>query len=120
MIPYLRPLLSREIEGPFHEDWFGMAWVTLLVPFVIWNLGQKSGPLDMHLGNYSYALYITHWPIIALMRAVLRPVTLPEALLILVMIAVVSVVFYLTVDRGWESARRKLISRLSSPDAVSG
>ena len=83
MIPYLRPLLSREIEGPFHEDWFGMAWVTLLVPFVIWNLGQKSGPLDMHLGNYSYALYITHWPIIALMRAVLRPVTLPEALLIL-------------------------------------
>ena len=119
MIPYLRPLLSREIDGPFHEDWFGMAWVTLLVPFVIWNLEQKSGPFDMHLGNYSYALYITHWPIIAFMRADLRPVTLPEALLILVVIAVVSAAFYLTVDRGWESVRRKLISRLSSPARIS-
>ena len=119
MIPYLRPLLSREIDGPFHEDWFGMAWVTLLVPFVIWNLEQKSGPLDMHLGNYSYALYITHWPIIAVMRAALRPVTFAEALLILVVIAVVSVAFYLTVDRGWESVRRKFISRLSSTARIS-
>lgn len=118
-IPYLRPLLSRAIDGPFHEDWFGMAWVMLLVPFVIWNLGQKSGPLDMHLGNYSYALYITHWPIIAFMRAALRPVTLPEALLILVVIAVVSVAFYLIVDRGWESVRRKLIHRLSGPAKIS-
>lgn len=111
LTPYLRPLLLADIAGPFNEDWFGMVWIALLTPFVIWNVQQKSGQFDMHLGNYSYALYITHWPVIALLHPVMQPLSLKDKGLILLAILVVSVTFYVTVDRGAENLRRRTILR---------
>ena len=90
-----------------------MAWVTLLVPFVIWNVQQKSSPFDMHVGNYSYALYITHWPVIAFLGPAMQPVSVLEKMFILAMIFAVSLAFYATVDRGWESVRRRAIYNLT-------
>jgi peptidoglycan/LPS O-acetylase OafA/YrhL len=109
LTPYLRPLLLRDVESPFNEDWFGMAWVAVLTPLVIWNVQQKSTALDLHLGNYSYALYITHWPIIALMRPALQPLSLLDRGGIVLVAFVVSLIFYLMVDRGWESLRRRMV-----------
>ena len=111
--PVLRPLLQSNVDGPFNKDWFGMAWVTLLVPFVIWNVQQKSSPFDMHVGNYSYALYITHWPVIAFLGPAMQPVSVLEKMFILAMIFAVSLAFYATVDRGWESVRRRAIYNLT-------
>lgn len=111
--PDLAPLLSRTTPSPFNEDWFGMLWVSVLTPFIIWNVQQKSGRFDMHLGNYAYALYITHWPVIDMMRKSLSPLSLLDRALILGAIIVVSFVFYVLVDRTWENLRRKLTSSMS-------
>lgn len=113
LTPSLRPLLLRNVESPFNEDWFGMVWITALTPFVIWNVQQKSNAFDLHLGNFSFALYITHWPVIALMRPILQPLSLSDRGLILLIIAVVSVVFYVAIDRGWERVRRRAVSTLN-------
>ena len=113
LVPYLRPLLLRDVAGPFNEDWFGMVWIALLTPFVVWNVQQKSSRFDMHLGNYSYALYIIHWPVIALLHPFMQPLSLTDRGLIILTILVVSVIFYATVDRGWENLRRGTIRRLT-------
>ena len=113
LTPYLQPLLLRNVDGPFNEDWFGMVWIAVLTPLVIWNVQQESGAFDVHMGNFSYALYITHWPVIALMRPVLQPLSLIDRGVILLIIAAVSLLFYVTIDRGWEHLRRKTIYALS-------
>lgn len=118
-LPALRPLLIYRAAPPFELDWFGMAWVLLLTPFVIWNLAQKSSALDMQFGNFSYALYITHWPLIAFLQPVLAPVTMADKGLMLAGIASVSLGFYLAFDRPCEGFRRRLIARLSG-NRVSG
>lgn len=110
--PYLRPFLFKTEVAPFHEDWFGMIWVLALFPLLSWNVIQKSSALDMHLGNYSYALYITHWPVIAMLQPALAPVSLADRGLTLVAIMLISALFYATMDRGWEQWRRTLINRL--------
>ena len=112
--PVLRPLLLSNVDGPFQEDWFGMAWVTLLVPFVIWNVQQESSPFDLQAGNYSYALYITHWPVIAFLGPVLQPVSTLDKILMLGIILVVSLAFHVTVDRGGEHVRRRVVHDLFS------
>jgi peptidoglycan/LPS O-acetylase OafA/YrhL len=114
LVPYLRPFLIYGSPVPFEVDWFGMAWVVLLLPFVAWNVQQKSSWLDMHFGNYSYALYITHWPVIAFLQPLLAPLSRADKLLSLAVIAVISVIFYLAVDRQCERFRRKLVGRISS------
>ena len=68
----------------------------------------------MHLGNYSYALYITHWPVIVLLQPLLAPMSLGDKLLTLGVIAAVSLSFYLGVDRPSERFRRGLIGGLSA------
>ncbi|MGB3408688.1 MAG: acyltransferase [Jannaschia sp.] len=120
LVPDLRPLLLKTVAAPVHEDWFGMVWVAMLMPFLAWNVAQRSGPMDMHLGNYSYALYITHWPVIAFLRPVLEPLSLLDRGVILVVVIVVSTLFYMTVDRGWEALRRHLIGRMSRGTKPSG
>ena len=116
---YLRPFLIYKTPAPFELDWFGMAWVMLLIPFVIWNLQQRSSGCDMHLGNFSYALYITHWPVIAFMKMFTEASDFQNKLVVLVVILAVAVVFYVGVDRPCENLRRKLISYwLSKPSSV--
>jgi peptidoglycan/LPS O-acetylase OafA/YrhL len=113
LTPNLRPLLLRDVISPFNEDWFGMAWITTLVPLVIWNVQQKSGAFDVHLGNFSYALYITHWPVIALVRPLLQPLSIFDRVTIIGIILTISLAFYVIIDRGWEHLRRKVIYVLS-------
>ena len=113
LTPYLRPLLLRDIDGPFNEDWFGMVWIMTLIPLLTWNVQQKSDSFDMHLGNFSYALYITHWPVIALMRPVFLPLSLADRGIILLIIAAVSLLFYVAVDRSLEHLRRRTVLALS-------
>lgn len=113
LIPYTRPLLQREVISPFHEDWFGIAWVLLLIPFLGWNIRQKSGFLDGHMAAFSYSLYIIHWPAIALLRPFFEPLSMIDRVGILGAITVVSIVFYISVDRPWEKVRRSIIHKIS-------
>lgn len=110
--PDWRPFLLRSEGLLFNEHWFGMIWVSVLVPFVIWNIHQPGGKLDMHMGNFSYALYLVHWPLIVAMRSVMNPLTLAERVLIAATAVLVSLLFYVLVDRNLEHMRRVTIGRL--------
>ena len=57
-------LIFKRFEAPLAKHAFAFAWTAALVPFVAWNVAQRSDGLDRHLGNLSYPLYITHWPLV--------------------------------------------------------
>ena len=102
-VPYLRPLLQKDVMGPFHPDWFGLPWVLALIPFVGWNVRQQSGWLDRHAGNFAYALYITHWPVVVLSRHWASDAWLALS------IPFVALTFYILVDRTCERLRQRII-----------
>ena len=110
LVPGTRSFVVSSEYATALDDIFGMAWVMVLVPFVAWNVQQRSGALDMHMGNFSYALYITHWPVIALVGPLLAPVSMIDKLVLLAVIGVVSVVFYAIVDRPMEGLRRRVVA----------
>ena len=112
--PDARPLLLRDVVSPFHEDWFGMIWTALLLPFIAWNVRRPSGGFDMHMGNYSYALYITHWPVIRLMREFYSPLSTAQSVTLIALIFLISVAFYIVIDRTCEGTRRRIIRATSS------
>ncbi|MFD1694052.1 acyltransferase family protein [Roseibium aestuarii] len=110
--PY-RPLLLKDQDLAFSSDVFLMPWTILLTPFVAWNVRQQSSPLDRHLGNFSFSLYIIHWPIISMMKELLGPLDSTEKVIVLCVILVVSTTFYLSVDRPLEALREQVVRRVS-------
>lgn len=112
LTPSLQPLLLRDVESPFHEDWFGLAWTATLIPLLIWNVRQRSSWLDQHLGALSFMLYIVHWPVINLLRKSMAPLGTPEKILLLAAIPIVTLVVYMLVDRPLERVRKALLRTL--------
>ena len=109
-----RPLLLKDTPSPFHEDWFGMAWTAILAPFYAYNVRQRSSHLDRHYGNLSYALYITHWPTIAIFSEFSGPIGSWDKPLVLIIVAVVGVAFYKIVEVPSEIFRASIVTRLSA------
>ncbi|MEZ5774487.1 MAG: acyltransferase [Hyphomicrobiaceae bacterium] len=109
--PDWRGLMLKDVETTLHEDLFGIAWMLALVPFIAYNVHRPSSRLDQHLGNYSYALYITHWPVIWLSRRLIAGdgAGLDRRVLTVAAILAVSVAFYVIVDRNCERLRQWLI-----------
>ena len=115
VLPETRPLLWRP-EGielsPLFQDLSGMAWVAVMIPLIAWNVRQRTGAFDMHLGNYSYALYVTHWPVIVLLRHHFGPLSIMDKGLVLGVLLIVATLFYVSVDRSCERFRASYIQRL--------
>lgn len=110
--PETRPFLISNQPRLFEGDWFAMAWVAVLFPFIAWNVRQGTGPFDMHLGNFSYSLYVVHWPLILLLRNVTDPLSITDKAGIFGLILLASTVFYVIVDRSCERFRAYYIRRL--------
>lgn len=104
--PGTRAFLQKDTPNVFNEDWFGMAWMAMLLPFIAYNVHQKSDWLDQHLGNFSYALYITHWPVISIVRRVVEVGPAAGKAIALAAVVVVAVSFYVLVDRNAEKLRQ--------------
>lgn len=113
-VPDTRALLLKDVPTTLHEDWFGMAWVALLIPFIAFNVRQASSAFDHHLGNYSYALYITHWPVIWLVRQAVELGPIAGKLAALAAVAAVSFAFYVLVDRSAERLRQVIVRRATA------
>jgi peptidoglycan/LPS O-acetylase OafA/YrhL len=103
-LPATHSLLIKDIPSAFHEDWFGMMWTAILVPFVSWNVSKASNVIDQHLGRYSYSLYIIHWPLVDHFLPVLTQYgaywDLPRSLSKLIMLGLVlllTTLFYLVI-----------------------
>lgn len=110
LLPETRAYLLKDAPNTLHEDWFGMAWVALLIPFIAFNVRQRSDGLDQHLGNFSYALYITHWPVIWIVKTATALQGMPLKLAALAAVALVAIAFYVLVDRNAERLRQSILA----------
>lgn len=109
LLPDTRAYLLKDAPNTLHEDWFGMAWVGLLIPFIAFNVRQRSDWLDQHLGNFSYALYITHWPVIWIVRNATQLQGAALKLVALAAVAIIAVTFYVAIDRNTERLRQTIL-----------
>ena len=109
VLPWSRPLFLKDMAGPLHEDWFGLAWTLTLLPFLAWNVARPSPALDRGLGGLSYPLYILHWPVIVLATTLTGPLSSLDKIAVLAAIFALATAFYLTVDRRWDRLRLRLV-----------
>ena len=58
--------------GEFGTDyaWFNMLLALMVLPFALYGVGRKSDARDGALGDYSYLVYLAHWPAIVLWRGI--------------------------------------------------
>jgi len=106
-----RPLLIKSGEHSAEVDWFGIAWTALLAPFFAYNVAQPSSKNDQHAGNLSYALYITHWPVVAAFAYWFGPIDAVEKGATFATIVAVTAVFYVLIDRPCENFRKFAVAR---------
>lgn len=119
--PGLQSFLIRTQPTSWPEDWFGMVWTALLLPYLAWQLRQTSAGSDRMLGDFSYALYLLHWPVIALIRPYLWPLDMLDRCVLLVLITAIAALFFKGIDRPANRARLTFIARLSPhPTAIDG
>jgi len=77
-----------------------MAWALTLIPFVAWNVRQTTGRSDRVLGDLSYSLYLTHYPVIAAIQALSHgDFGIEIKLLCVLLSAIVALAFWYVIDR---------------------
>jgi peptidoglycan/LPS O-acetylase OafA/YrhL len=102
-----------------HDLLFAFFWALLLVPFVAFNVRQKSGGLDRHLGNLSYSVYLIHFPLRNLGQELLgRGYSDPEKLLLIALTMVASVVVCVVIDMRCEAWRRRVVRAMEARPAA--
>lgn len=111
--PYTAPFVDKKLVPPFDEDLFGMLWMAPLVPYIAASLAVKSSPLDRDVGNWSYPLYLVHFPLIALCVSHGMSKWFGVGFAIPITLAL----FY-GPDRFFENYRRKLIGLMTSTGAA--
>jgi peptidoglycan/LPS O-acetylase OafA/YrhL len=98
ILPQTRGLIDTTFEEPFNDEWFGMIWASLLVPFVAFNVRRKSNSLDRHMGDLSYSVYLLHNPLYVVITAVVGA-SFTLKLILLAMTIPVSLIPYLLIDQ---------------------
>lgn len=100
------------VSAPLPKPWllFGaMVWALLLIPFVAWNVRQRGGRNDRILGDLSYSLYLTHYPVIATLKVYApEDFGLDMKLVAVVLSATVGLAFWYAIDRPIENWRARL------------
>jgi peptidoglycan/LPS O-acetylase OafA/YrhL len=104
LIPATGAYLNKEKPHLLDDDLFGMLWALPLVPYVAASLWSRSGPRDRDVGNWSYPLYLVHYPLIALAVAHGHTKWIGVGLA-----PVVALALYYGPDRFFERLRRAII-----------
>jgi peptidoglycan/LPS O-acetylase OafA/YrhL len=116
LIPSTAVFLNKEKPHPLDDGLFGMLWMLPLLPYVAASLWSRSGPRDRDIGNWSYPLYLVHYPLIAFVVAHGQTKWIGVALAPLVALAL-----YYGPDRLFERLRRAFIRgawRTTSPAPI--
>jgi peptidoglycan/LPS O-acetylase OafA/YrhL len=103
-IPMTAMFLDKHKPHPFDLDLFSMLWTLPLIPYVASSLGVRSSVRDRDVGNWSYPLYLVHYPLIAVFVAHGHTKWIAIALAPLAALAL-----YYGPDRLFERLRRSLI-----------
>ena len=105
--PFTEAFLDKTKTHPFgfDQDWFSMIWMLPLLPYVACSLTEKSTPFDRDVGNWSYPLYLVHYPLIALAVAHGHSKWWGVALA-----PVIALALFYGADRRFERLRRWLIN----------
>lgn len=78
----------------------------VIVPFVAWNVGNTSSRLDRELGNFSYPLYLVHFPVIRMVQ--LLPMGIMEHKATAAFLSIcTALAIYVIIDRPLERLRHK-------------
>jgi peptidoglycan/LPS O-acetylase OafA/YrhL len=104
LIPATAVFLDKKQPHPFDLDLFSMLWTLPLIPYVASSLGKRSNALDRDIGNWSYPLYLVHYPLIAVFVAHGHTKWIAIALAPLAALAL-----YYGPDRFFERLRRSFI-----------
>lgn len=106
-------MLNKHVPDPIPEDIFAMIIMLPLLPYVIASLRRRSDGLDRHLGDLTYALYLTHFLVLRLVA----PTNVIEKGWAVLLVFVVALAAYLLFDRPMERFRRRYIdgTTLKSP-----
>lgn len=85
-------------------------WALSLVPFVAWNVRQPGGSFDRALGDFSYSLYLVHFPIVKAVRMWLAPNDSYLVTLIQIIASfLAATLFYFLIDRNFERVRGRTL-----------
>ncbi len=114
-----RALVIEQKFPPRLQRLGSLLWALTLIPFVAWNVQQRGSRLDRHFGDFSYSLYLTHFPVAGTAAwyagaAGLFPVSLAFAPVCFA----AALAFYLLVDRQFERLRLQVIEPRLSPRAA--
>ncbi|WP_310474774.1 acyltransferase [Sandarakinorhabdus sp.] len=105
--PATRPLVFKaDGFSPVLEQLAHLAWSLPLLPLVAWVLAGPSSARDKALGDASYALYLVHAPVIALLAALAPLHGMAFKLAALPIIAIVAYALFRWIDQPLEIARR--------------
>lgn len=95
-------------EVPAHIA--AMIWALVLLPFVAWSVRQPSPSIDRKMGDFSYSLYLTHYPVIVAINDMTPGDMQPQdKIMALAAILVVAIAFYTLVDVPLERRRKALV-----------
>jgi peptidoglycan/LPS O-acetylase OafA/YrhL len=101
-----------EVPMPRRAQRFvSLFWALSLVPFVAWNVRIAAGGFDRTLGDFSYSLYLTHFPVIKTVGWLMGGDNTATLAAVKAVAALgVAIAFFLLIDRPSERLRLRLLS----------
>ena len=117
--PELRPYVVMGSGDAASDKLFAITWVLTLLPFLAWCVHRPDRGLDRLLGSMAYPLFLIHYPMIVLGKALLeRDFSTYEKPLLLLAALAVALAVYLFVGRYFEALRRNVIEGMAAWSAA--
>lgn len=89
-----------------------LVWGLTLVPFAAWNVRQRGAQLDRRMGDFSYSLYLIHFPVIKTVGWLLgSDMASAYPLAKIAASFVAALLFFVIVDRNFERLRLWVVAR---------
>lgn len=108
--PAFKPYVIYGSGSTFADNNFAIVWGLILLPFIAFNVRQRSSLRDRHLGNLSYVVYLVHFPMKRIAGDLLgRELDVPEKLLFLAAVMALSLLLYFLLDAPFETWRHRML-----------
>lgn len=104
------PFITKIGTDPFDQDIWAVAWMAPLVPYVARSLTVRGGRMDRDFGNWSFPLYLVHFPIIAYATAHYGQ-AMPVKIAAAGVACLLALAIYYAVDRPIDAWRVRLTER---------